>query len=638
MLDDKLAPKPNTRLLGVFLAGFVAAGALALAAFVGWQQFGPQSAPALQPAAAGGHSVGSSPAMDASSVAAAVAEEIAKLGIKPHTDAATTDESMSAADALRHGDVQTAETITEAVLAQSTLQSFSFAPFNRYMGSLSQGGDAKYLDGLNAWVLQSRKSALPYLLRASYYYTTAWSVRGEDFSAAVPDKHQQGFKDFLNLANEDVRRSIAIDSGIPWSYFLRLEITAVRGDAQQLDDDFRDGIAHFPAYYELYHVKFRYLQPKWGGSAQAMYDFVEQYAAKAAPSSPLNLLYLQLAANLQNAAWVECRSFKHEALTACIDSQMNRSVTGGLTDGVTKALGLYKHVDPIQYSNALWPILNDMVRTPGTSTTSVMQLAADAMGSDSQLVHNSKNNNYVLDDVTAWVWTKLDNPVNVDQKFREALSDVVRMPFPNEDERNVALASIYDDMAMAARGTSQYSKVIIYHDTANAIAGVNHGGSPYLKCFAYFKLHQFQESVDECTQVMNAHRDVLTAQYTRARAYESLKKYDAALADFAPVAEYSSDNYVRDGAVIEMDHINALLGKYSTELEIFERYPFVFDESIQAPDDVAIAYNNRCFAYMKLGKLKEALDDCNTSLKFGRLPDALQKQQQLVKLLSAQTT
>ena len=56
------------------------------------------------------------------------------------------------------------------------------------------------------------------------------------------------------------------------------------------------------------------------------------------------------------------------------------------------------------------------------------------------------------------------------------------------------------------------------------------------------------------------------------------------------------------------------------------------------PDDVAIAYNNRCFAYMKLGKLKEALDDCNNSLKYGRLPDALQKQQQLVKLLSAQTT
>jgi hypothetical protein len=51
-----------------------------------------------------------------------------------------------------------------------------------------------------------------------------------------------------------------------------------------------------------------------------------------------------------------------------------------------------------------------------------------------------------------------------------------------------------------------------------------------------------------------------------------------------------------------------------------------------------IAYNNRCFAYMKLGELNKALDDCTMSLKYGRLPDALQKQQELQKLLSAQTT
>jgi tetratricopeptide (TPR) repeat protein len=87
-----------------------------------------------------------------------------------------------------------------------------------------------------------------------------------------------------------------------------------------------------------------------------------------------------------------------------------------------------------------------------------------------------------------------------------------------------------------------------------------------------------------------------------------------------------------------MEHINALLGKYAVELEIFEKYPFVFDASLQPPEDLAIAYNNRCFAYMKLGELNKALEDCTTSLRYGRLPDALQKQQQLQKLLSEKTT
>ncbi len=83
---------------------------------------------------------------------------------------------------------------------------------------------------------------------------------------------------------------------------------------------------------------------------------------------------------------------------------------------------------------------------------------------------------------------------------------------------------------------------------------------------------------------------------------------------------------------------NALLGKYAVELEIFEKYPFVFDASLQPPDDLAVAYNNRCFAHMKLGEFNKALEDCTMSLKYGRLPDALQKQQELQKLLNAQTT
>ncbi len=327
-------------------------------------------------------------------------------------------------------------------------------------------------------------------------------------------------------------------------------------------------------------------------------------------------------------------------LTACIDGYMNRYVTGGLADGVAKALSIYKHTDPVQFSNALWPILGDMVGTQGDSTSinTILQLAADAMGSDNQLIHESGHNNYVLDDITARVWSKLDNPVNVDQKFKEALDDAERMPFPTEDDRDAALGAIYEDMAWVARSTSQYAKVIAYHDAANAIAGVNHGGSQYLKCFAYFKLHHFQEAVEECTHLIDTQRDVAAARYNRARSYEGLKNYDASLADFAPIAEDGSEHYIRDGAVIKMEHINALLGKYAVELEIFKKYPFVFDASLQPPEDLALAFNNRCFAYMKLGEFNKALEDCTMSLKYGRLPDALQKQQQLQKLLSAQTT
>ena len=53
----------------------------------------------------------------------------------------------------------------------------------------------------------------------------------------------------------------------------------------------------------------------------------------------------------------------------------------------------------------------------------------------------------------------------------------------------------------------------------------------------------------------------------------------------------------------------------------------------QEKSSLAVAFNNRCYAKMKLEKLEEALSDCTTSLKYGNLPDAYQKHQELAKRL-----
>jgi tetratricopeptide (TPR) repeat protein len=631
VLQEKPSSNHKTAPVRPFVTGFLAAVLLLTGACLMWQRFG-QSSVATKSAAQASEGV--------NLLTAQVAEEAAKLDVKPHTIVLTTDKALSAAEALRNGDYQSAEVIARNVLAQSKLESFSFHPFNTFISNLSEGGDPQLLEGLNAWISHSPQSALPYLIRAKYLVDTAWLVRGDDFDKAVPAKHKQAFHELMDRADDDVRRSIALDAGIPWSYFLLLQISGSRENPQQMDQVFADGVARFPTYYELYRIRLHYLQPKWGGSPEDMHQFVNRYAGSAPASSPLRLLYLQLTANLLDAASVECGNLKHEMLTACIDRYMNQYVTAGLADGVAKAFSVYKHTDPVQFSTALWPILGDMINSPGDSTvtSTVLQLAGDAMGSDNQLIHEPGHNNYVLDDITARVWAKLDNPVNVEQKFREALADVERMSFPNEDDKDAALGGIYENMTWFARNTSQYAKVIADFDAANAVAGMNRGGTRAWKCNAYYKLHHFQEAVEECTHQIDRRRDVTAARYDRAQSYEQLRNYDAALADYAQIAEDGSNNYLRDGAVIEMDHINALLGKYAVELQIFDKYPFVFDSSLQAPDDLAIVYNNRCFAYMKLGELHKALDDCTMSLRYGRMPDALQKQQELQKLLSAQTT
>ena len=68
-------------------------------------------------------------------------------------------------------------------------------------------------------------------------------------------------------------------------------------------------------------------------------------------------------------------------------------------------------------------------------------------------------------------------------------------------------------------------------------------------------------------------------------------------------------------------------------LDILNRDTFVYDVNRTAASDVAAAYNNRCYAYMQLGKLEQALSDCTASLRYGNIPDTYRKQQELIKRL-----
>ena len=566
---------------------------------------------------------------------AQVAAQTAALHLNRPQAVATADRAMDARQALRRGDYPAAEQIAQEVLKRSHLQPFAFYPFNIFMSRLSQGSDPKLLSGLNAWITHRPGSALAHLMRARYYADTGWFIRGKDFANAVPPEHMRAFQEELLLARSDADQALSIDPSIPAGYFLRLQILAALGSSEQADLAFQSGIARFPDYYPLYQIRLLYLRPRWGGSTEAMNRFVEQYAGTVPATSPRKFLYLQMLSDLLQDASLRCSSTPQESHGSCVDGEMSRAVGHTLQEGMSLALHLYGHVDPIQYNAALWPILYEMVNTDGAASTLnvVLQQAAEVTGSHNELIHAPGHNSYVLDDITGRLWDKLGNEANADQKLQEALDDVRQTSFPNEEDRGDALGSIYEDLSYVARNHAQYIDAIVYRNAAVTVAGPNHDGDESMACFGYYKLRHFDEAIAECTRLIEDRRDWTEATYTRARAYEGLGHYAAALAAFQPIVDDGSDNYLRDGAVIDMGHISALLGRYAAELQILDGHPFVFDPNIQSAGDVALAYNNRCFAHMKLNRLQEALADCTMSLKYGRMPDAVAKLQQLQRLL-----
>ena len=94
--------------------------------------------------------------------------------------------------------------------------------------------DASWPD-LTAWVESDPQSALAHLMRANCYEQTAWAMRGEDFSSTISDGHMQAFHDYLHKADEDVRKSIALNPNNPCRAGPVLQLVAERiGDANSL--------------------------------------------------------------------------------------------------------------------------------------------------------------------------------------------------------------------------------------------------------------------------------------------------------------------------------------------------------------------------------------------------------------------
>jgi hypothetical protein len=194
------------------------------------------------------------------------------------------------------------------------------------------------------------------------------------------------------------------------------------------------------------------------------------------------------------------------------------------------------------------------------------------------------------------------------------------------------MAWVYNDMTAFADKNSQFIDIIAYQDASNLVGGSNHGDVPYFECYAYYRLKHYAAAVRECTSLIENNGNYIQTHYWLAKAYEGLEQWDASLAQFGPIAD-SSYNWLRVGAALDMSYILGTKHDFTGELASLNGHPYLFDASLQSRADLAVSYNNRCFAYMKLGQLQKALDDCTSSLKYGQLPDAVTKQQELMQKL-----
>lgn len=189
-------------------------------------------------------------------------------------------------------------------------------------------------------------------------------------------------------------------------------------------------------------------------------------------------------------------------------------------------------------------------------------------------------------------------------------------------------------MAYLANKLHRYVDMIAYEEAAIAIG--NKTGQDHAVCFAYYQLKDYDNAIRSCTQAIDRWPGNLPAHYWRGVAHSDKGDADPAARDLTVVAE--SEHQFRSSAAIALSMVHFRRNDNGSALDVLNRYKYLYDTAVTSKQDIAVSYNNRCYAYMQLGELKAALDDCTASLKYGAIPDAFRKQRELMTRLSASAT
>jgi len=551
----------------------------------------------------------------------------------PQITDVVADKALHVRDAIKRADYAAAHAVMAGVLADSKIENWRFYPFADVMTDLFLDTDTALPERLDEWIAAQKDDAIPLLLRAEYFYTTGWSVRGHNFADRTSPRRRVSFQDYMQKAYADIDAAIALDGNNPYAFYMRLQIMRGYGISPEMQEMFKESIVRYPDYVPLYEVLLSALEPRWGGSVKEMYAFVDQHAGGAPAYSPRKMLYLTLYYDLFSSSYADCDANRgdHDRMARCISIDMGRLVSAGLQRNVSAALDVYNHSDHYQAGLAIKDKLFAMLSWPDGDAFSgaILETAANAMHSDTQLTEEKPgHNDYIIDQAVAISWTTKGFYDNALAKYTEALADAASTRFPSEDEEHRAIGSIYEDLAdIAGNKLHRYEDMITYERAAIA-----HGvfRNEHYICYANHALKQYDAAIQACTDAIDRSGS-LYARFWRAVSYRDAGNKDAALTDFTQVAE--SENRFAASAVISLSMIYFDRKDNSGALDILTKYDFVYDPNRVGKQDVAVAYNNRCYAYMQLGDLHKALDDCSASLRYGSLPDAIRKRQQLLKSL-----
>ena len=551
-----------------------------------------------------------------------------------------SDLTVKKGDAIRNAILQDDYAAAGEVLGrlreENDPKAWAVSPLTEALDHFALSASSDFGARLEKWRAKSDKDPWPLVLQARLSRNFAWGARGEGFAKDVDQAAMSAFERYVRAGLAEIRAAMKLDDRDPYDHVLELRLLQDEGLSDELENAFQQAIARFPNHLPFYDIMLTALEPKWGGSVDEMYAFIDRFAGGADKDSPLKLLYLNLYGDLIDAAGGTCYDEWEDRpkMQACVDVEMRKLVRPKLEDHVVEALNLYDRLDKYQFSLWLDRTLPPMIWAGWAPkfAGAVLELAAKSLHSQTEILADADHkNNYVIDRAVAQVWTMQENYQLAAVKDQDAIGDVEKADFLSAAAKAKAIAALYGSLSQTYEALHRYPEMIAYESAALVLDGIN--DRQYTVCSGYFELGQYEQVIRACSGSVLFDKNPRSAYY-RGRANFEMGKFDEALRDMTIVAD-SSDS-PRSSAAIVISHILLIVKKDNLgAIEELKKYKYLFDPKLSDVNDVAVAYNNLCYAYMQLGRDQEALENCTNSLKFASLPDAYAKQRLLVERLAA---
>lgn len=135
---------------------------------------------------------------------------------------------------------------------------------------------SKSLRNVEVFKKKSGNSPISMALEAEYWIQYAWDARGTGFSSSVSGDGWKLYRERMQRAEKLLLDNKARASTVPLWYQQMIVVNTALGRPKKTRDEiFTEGASRFKKYYGLYRMMRFYLDPRWGGSFEAVDNMIK---------------------------------------------------------------------------------------------------------------------------------------------------------------------------------------------------------------------------------------------------------------------------------------------------------------------------------------------------------------------------